>query len=162
MIYYYFPSKDELFFAVVEELYEKLLQDIEAAIAPDVPVRDRVQRLYTRVARLSDEELLVLRLVAREMLTSGARFVRFRERFKAGHIPLIARLVADGYAGGAFNPQLHPMVAMLSVAGMGILPQLMRRALDGVLPFPGAPAGEELSRLLVGVLFSGTGPEGRG
>ena len=53
-------------------------------------------------------------------------------------------------------PELHPMVAMLSVAGMGVVPQLIRRALEGQLPFPGAPAGEELSKLLVGVLFSGT------
>jgi TetR/AcrR family transcriptional regulator len=52
MVYYYFATKDELFFGVVEELYEKLLRDVELAIAPDVPVRERVERLYTRVARL--------------------------------------------------------------------------------------------------------------
>src|SRR5437868_8645727 len=63
MVYYYFPTKDELFFAVVDELYGKLLKDIEAAIAPDVPVRERVERLYARVARVSEEELLVMRLV---------------------------------------------------------------------------------------------------
>src|SRR6188768_1438147 len=65
MVYYYFATKDELFFAVVEELYVKLLADIEAAIVPDIPVRERVERLYGRVARLSDDELLVMRLVLR-------------------------------------------------------------------------------------------------
>ena len=158
MVYYYFATKDELFFAVVEELYGRLLQDIEAAIAPDVPVPQRIERLFLRVARLSDEELLVMRLIVREALTSSTRFARLRQRFQTGHIPLIARLVADGFTSGAFNPQLHPMVAMLSVAGMGIVPQLIRRALDGILPFPGAPAGAELSKQLVGILFSGTGP----
>lgn len=158
MVYYYFASKDELFFGVVEELYEKLLADVELAISPDVPVRERVERLYARIARLSDEELLMLRLVAREMLTSNARFERLRARFQTGHIPLIARLIADGYAAGAFDSKLHPMVAMLSVAGIGVVPQLIRRALDGHLPFPGAPAGEELSKLLVGVLFGGAAP----
>ncbi|HKY35666.1 MAG TPA: TetR/AcrR family transcriptional regulator [Polyangiaceae bacterium] len=158
MVYYYFATKDELFFAVVEELYEKLLKDIEAAIAPDVPVPDRIERLYLRVARLSEEELLVMRLIAREALTSSTRFARLRQRFQTGHIPLIARLIVDGFTGGAFDPKLHPMVAMLSVAGMGILPQLIRRVLDGILPFPGAPAGPELSKQLVRVLFAGTGP----
>ncbi|HXK19096.1 MAG TPA: TetR/AcrR family transcriptional regulator [Polyangiaceae bacterium] len=156
MVYYYFASKDELFFGVVEQLYQQLLRDIEAAIAPDVAVRERVERLYARIARLSDEELLVLRLVVREALTSNTRFARLRERFRTGHVPLIARLVADGYASGAFDRQLHPMVAMLSVAGMGVVPQLIRRALEGQLPFPGAPAGLELSKLLSEVLFSGT------
>jgi AcrR family transcriptional regulator len=164
MVYYYFETKDELFFGVVEELYQKLLKDIELAIATDVPVPERVARLYARVARLSDDELLVMRLVLREALTSNTRFARLRERFRAGHLPLIARLVADGYASGAFNRQLHPMVAMLSVVGMGLVPQLIRRVLDGHLPFPGAPAGEELSKLLVSAMFEGVGgsitPEG--
>jgi AcrR family transcriptional regulator len=161
MVYYYFATKDELFFGVVEELYQKLLRDIEEAIAPDVTVRERVERLYARVARLSEDELLVLRLVVREALTSNSRFARLRERFQVGHVPLIARLVADGYASGAFDPNLHPMVAMLSCAGMAVVPQLIRRVLDGHLPFPGAPAGEELSKLLVGVLFGGVGGPGK-
>jgi len=70
---------------------------------------------------------------------------------------LIARLIADGYASGAFDRNLHPMVTMLSFAGMAVVPQMIRRALEGQLPFPNAPAGEKLSKLLVGVLFSGTG-----
>jgi AcrR family transcriptional regulator len=160
MVYYYFATKDELFFAVVEELYKKLLEDIESAIAPDVTVPLRIERLYQRVARLSDDELLMMRLVAREALTSSSRFARLRQRFQTGHIALIARLVADGFGSGTFNPELHPMVAMLSVAGMGVVPQLVRRALDGSLPFPGAPAGEELSKQLVGILLRGIRPHG--
>jgi AcrR family transcriptional regulator len=156
MVYYYFPSKDELFFGVVEQEYQRLLQDVERAIEPNVPMRERVERLYARVARLTDEELLTIRLVFREALASSARFARLRERFQSGHIPLIARLIADGYASGAFDRTLHPMVAMLSVAGLAVVPQVIRRVLDGQLPFPGAPAGEELSKLLVGVLFNGT------
>jgi AcrR family transcriptional regulator len=157
MVYYYFATKDELFFGVVEELYVRLLKDIEVAIAPDVSVRERVERLYARVARLSDEELLVMRLVFREALTSNTRFARLRERFQVGHVPLIARLIADGYASGAFDRSLHPMLAMLSLLGLAVVPQIIRRVLEGRLPFPDAPGGEQLSKLLVGVLFSGTG-----
>jgi AcrR family transcriptional regulator len=157
MVYYYFPTKDELFFGVVEELYQRLLKDIEAAIAPDVSVHDRVERVFLRIARLTEEELLVLRLVVREALTSSERFARLRARFQSGHVPMIARLISDGYANGVFDPKLHPMIAMLSVAGVGVMPQLLRRALDAILPFPGTPSGEELAKALVGVLFNGTG-----
>jgi len=157
MVYYYFATKDELFFGVVEEQYEKLLRDIEAAITPDVPVRERVERLFVRVARISDDERLMMRLVLREALTSNTRFARLRARFETGHLALIARLIADGFATGAFDRNLHPMVAMLSLAGLAAVPQLIRKALDGHLPFPDAPAGEDLSKLLVGILFSGTG-----
>jgi AcrR family transcriptional regulator len=157
MVYYYFPTKDDLFFAVVEEHYLRLLQDIEHAVSPDVGVEERLQRLFARVARLSEDELLVIRLVFREALTSSARFARLRERFQSGHIPMIARLVADGYVTQTFDRSLHPMVAMLSVAGLSLVPQLIRRVLDGRLPFPDAPGGEDLSKLLVEVLLRGTG-----
>jgi hypothetical protein len=109
------------------------------------------------VARLTDDELLVMRLILREALSSNTRFARLRERFQSGHIPLIARFIGDGYASGAFDPALHPMVAMLSLAGLALVPQLIRRVLADRLPFPGAPEGEELSRLLAAVLFRGTG-----
>lgn len=157
MVYYYFPTKDDLFFAVVEELYQRLLQDIERAVSPDVAVVERLERLFARVARLTEDELLVIRLVFREALSSSERFSRLRERFQSGHIPLIARLVGDGYATQTFDRNLHPMVAMLSVAGLAVVPQMIRRALDGHLPFPDAPAGEQLSKLLVEVLLRGTG-----
>ena len=155
MVYYYFASKDELFFGVVEALYRQLLVDIEQALSPEVPVRARVERLYARIARLSDDELLVMRLVLREALTSNQRFARLREHFQAGHLPLLVKMVTDGYASGTFARELHPMVAMLSVAGMALVPQLIRRVVDGRLPFPGAPAGEELSKLLAHVLLNG-------
>jgi AcrR family transcriptional regulator len=158
MVYYYFPTKDDLFFGVVEELYQRLLREVETAIAPDGTVRERVERLYERVARLSEEELLILRLVVREALTSNSRFERLRERFQSGHISLIARLIGDGYADGSFDPKLHPMVAMLSAAGLAVVPQLIRRTLEGRLPFPGAPQGPELATLMVDVLFGGIGP----
>lgn len=157
MVYYYYPTKDELFYGVVGELYQKLLGDIERATLADAPVRERLERLLTRVARLSEDELCVCRLVVREMLTSSARFDRLRERFQHGHIPMIARLVADGYQSQTFDARLHPMVTMLSLAGLAVVPQLIRRVLDGRLPFPDAPAGEELSQLLVRVLIEGTG-----
>lgn len=157
MVYYYFPTKDDLFFGVVEQLYRQLLAELEVAIAPDVPVRERILRFYERVAKLTDDELMMLRLVVREALTSNTRFERLRQRFQTGHLPLIARLVGDGYQSGVFDRELHPMVVMMAIGSLGVVPQMIRRVMDGRLPFPGAPAGTDLSRLLVDVLFSGTG-----
>jgi AcrR family transcriptional regulator len=161
MVYYYFPTKDDLFFAVVEQVYAKLVEDMSAALSPDVTVPERLERLFARVARTTDDELLVMRLVLREALTSSARFERLMERFQRGHIALIARLVADGYATGDFKPELHPVVTMLSIGSIGVVPQLARRALGEKLPFPGAPAGEELSKVLARLVFTGVGAAGK-
>src|SRR5262245_5446523 len=57
MVYYYFATKDDLFFAIVEETYVRLLEDMERALAEDAPVKARILRLYTRIGALSDDEL---------------------------------------------------------------------------------------------------------
>ena len=71
MVYYYFPTKDDLFFGVVEEMYVKLVADMTQALAPDVPVKERIRRLYARVGAVSDDELATVRLIA----ARGARVV---------------------------------------------------------------------------------------
>jgi AcrR family transcriptional regulator len=44
MVYYYFPSKDDLFLAVVEEVYERVVSELSAALGSDVPVVERIRR----------------------------------------------------------------------------------------------------------------------
>lgn len=155
MVYYYFPSKDDLFFAVVEELYVALLADLEIALAADAPVPTRVQRLYERLGRLSPEELLMVRLVLREALTSTSRLDRLIARFLRGHVPLLLRLVQDGTADGTFGPQHSPLTVAISLISLAGPAQLVRRVIEGRLPFVEAPRGGALSQELVDVLLNG-------
>jgi len=157
MIYYYFPTKDDLFLAVVEQVYEKVLADMAKALEPDVPVRDRLIRLSTRVGQASDEEVLVARLVMREVLVSSSRRDRILERFMRGHIPLIVRTIGDGLLDGSLDRSRHPMVLIMATLGAGVFPQVIRRAMGHRLPFPDAPAGAALAAELADVLFNGIG-----
>ena len=43
MVYYYFPTKDDLFLAVVEEVYAKLLSDLSRDLAADVAPEQRLR-----------------------------------------------------------------------------------------------------------------------
>src|SRR5512143_3860930 len=76
MIYYYFPTKDDLFLAVVEETYLRILGRLEAALAGDDPVDRRLRRAFAVIGALDDEELQVIRLVVREALVSSTRLDR--------------------------------------------------------------------------------------
>jgi AcrR family transcriptional regulator len=163
MIYYYFPTKDDLFFAIVEEVYEAFLRDLETAILPDLGVEQRIERLCQRVASVSETELTVMQLVVREAPTSSSRLDRLVARFMRGHVPLVARLVGDGYAAGAFDRTLHPVVVMLSLAGITVVPQVIRRVIGQRLPpqlIQSAPAGADLAHLLVQILFHGVAKKG--
>lgn len=157
MVYYYFPTKDDLFLAVVEEVYERVLGDFSAALAIDVPVVERIRRLYQRIGRLDAEELMVLRLVVREALVSSSRLERIIERFQRGHIPLVLRTVADGIADGTLDDQRHPLLLLAAVISLGTMPQFAARLLSSRLPLGRAPEGAELADQLVQLLLTGAG-----
>lgn len=158
MVYYYFPSKDELFLAVVEEVYERVLRDLQVALAPQNPVRERIRQFYERISRLDDEELLVLRLVVREALVSSVRLDRLVSRFQRGHLPLIFRTIADGLADGTLDDRRHPLMLAGALLGMGGAPQVLKRVLGERL-FPDLDSRGFVDAL-VELLFNGV--SGRG
>jgi AcrR family transcriptional regulator len=159
MVYYYYPTKDDLFFAVVEETYQKIMADLERMLAPEVPVEQRLTRLFERLAAISDEELEIVRLVALEGLMSTPRFERLVERFMRGHIALGLKTVLDGLADGTLDRRRHPIVLLLATFALAGPPQLLRRVVGARLPVPGAPSGQELARELVDVLLHGIAPK---
>ena len=158
MIYYYYPTKDDLFFAVVEETYQKILADLERLLTPDTEVKERLLRIFGRLAAVSEEEVEILRLVAQEGLLSSVRFERLVERFLRGHVPLVLKTLLDGVRDGVLDGKRHPVVLLLATFGLAGPPQLIRRALGERLPVPGAPSGQALAAELVDVLLHGIAP----
>jgi AcrR family transcriptional regulator len=155
MIYYYFPTKDDLFLAVVEEVYAGLLAGFEQALAPDVPFAERIRRLYVRIGRIDEAEFKVMRLVVREALISSTRLDRVIERFLRGHIPLILRAVADGVAEGALRRDVHPALFMMAVLVIGGPPQLAGKLARERLGISDLPTAEALASTLVELLLHG-------
>jgi AcrR family transcriptional regulator len=159
MIYYYFPTKDELFFGVVEDVYAALLADLERVVGIDAPVAERIRRMSIRMSELSDTEIEVVRLVVREAIASSARLDRLVERFRHGHLALVLRAVGEGIGRGEIDDRFHPVVLMMSTFALGALPHLVRRVVGERMPFVDVPRGEPLANQLVEILFSGIGPK---
>lgn len=161
MLYYYYPTKDELFLAVVEEVYSALLADLTEALAPGVPARERISRLYSRLGALSADETAVLTLVIREILVSSPRLERMVERFQRGHLPLILGTLADGVGSGEIDGTIPPPVLLIATFAIGVLPQMLRRKAGHLPPFAALPEPQALARNLVDVLFDGIGSPSR-
>lgn len=155
MVYYYFPTKDDLFLGIVEEVYEGVLGDLMVALEPSQPVPERIRRLYERVGRFSDEERMVVRLVLREALISSSRLDRIVEIFQRGHLPLIIRLVQDGLAGGVFDPTIPPMFLLVAMMALGGPGQLIVRAMEGRSPFRPPAEGLLGSDRMLRILLNG-------
>ncbi len=160
MIYYYFKTKDDLFLAVVEEHYESAIADLEAALQGGGSFEERLVRMSTRIGELSDLELDTLKLVLREAMVSSARVPRLVERFKRGHIGLVAAAVGEGLGSGALAAGPHPGLLVMATLAVSGMPQILRRFMGDNFPFSDAPAGEAMARQLVGMLMHGIAADG--
>ena len=155
MIYYYFKTKDDLFLAVVEEHYESAIADLEDALQGPGDFEERLVRMSTRIGELKDLELDTLKLVLREAMISSARVPRLVERFKRGHIGLVVAAVGEGLASGVLAAGPHPGLLVMVTLAVSGMPQILRRFMGDNFPFSDAPAGEAMSRQLVGMLMRG-------
>jgi AcrR family transcriptional regulator len=159
MIYYYYPTKDDLFLGVVEEKYAALLEDFEEALAPSKPVEERIRDLFLRIARFSDDEVTLVRIVVREAMLSSERRHRIAERFARGHLPLVLRTIADGVTSGRLRSDLPAPVLGISMFALALFPQILRRLVGDSLPVAMlVPKGEDLARMLADVVLHGITP----
>jgi len=157
MLYYYFPSKDDLFFAVVEEVYGGLLADLTDALGPGT-FEERIGRLYARVGALSDHELEVVKLIMREVIGRSPRLARLVERFQRGHLPLVMRALADGMQDGQVRRDLPPGLLLVLTFAIGAVPQLIRRSAGDLPPFRQLPDPPALARLLLDAFLRAVSP----
>jgi len=162
MIYYYFPNKDDLFLAVVEEIYVGLLDKLEAALDGTRPVIDRLHAVYERLGALSADERDVVRLVVREVLASPARLERLLARFRRGHIPLLLDLVRDGVATGVFRGDIPVGLLAAAIGALAGPAQVLLGAMEGRLPAAVVPRADGRAAALVDVLLHGVAQPARG
>lgn len=160
MVSYYFPTKDDLFLAVVEEVYAALLRELDAILADPVPLPKRLEALSTRIGRMSEEELDVVRIVVREALLSQQRFRRVFERFKRGHIPMLIHALERAARAGEIDATIPMPILVGATLGIIGIPQIMLRAVGRDLPF-GVPAPEATAAAATKILFHGAGVKAR-
>jgi AcrR family transcriptional regulator len=157
MIYYYYPTKEDLFLAIIDRVYNNLLADIGTALSGDVAVEERLRRMYRRFGNLSSDEVTVVRMVVRDLLLSSDRLASVVERFMKGHVPLIMATIMEGMQSGVFDAQQHPFVLFASTFALAAPPQVIGRILGERMHLPNLPKGTELAELLVNALLRGVG-----
>jgi AcrR family transcriptional regulator len=143
MVYYYYTTKDDLFLAVVEETYQKILADLESILASRRTFQERLRGFYARIGAMPQAELEVARLIVREALTSHERRDRLLRRFLRGHLPLLMSAILEACASGEVDKDTHPLVVMsctLGFAGaMTMLMQSGRAEVDAYVDPAAAP-----------------------
>ena len=157
MVYYYFKTKDELFLAVVQDVYGVLLADMAQCLHGDAPEEQRFSALYDRLSRLSEEELQVLRMLIREALASSPRLKELGPLFLQGHVPLLLNHLGRGIQEQRLRGDLPPTLLMAASFVLGLMPQVIRRVVSPLDPRLEAllPTPEQISHGMTQILFHG-------
>ena len=159
MVYYYFPTKDDLFLAVVERHYAPMSLALIESVAAGPSFDDRVRALFDRFGAMTDEEFVVLRLVLREALVSSERLTRLLDRMMHGHAPALLTLLADGIGAARVGVDVHPAAAMVTMAALAVVPQVMLRRLAASHTNTQLIAPADLAQHLAKVTLRGIGPK---
>jgi AcrR family transcriptional regulator len=152
MIYYYFPTKEDLFLAVIEGPYARLVTAIGDILNTREPVRERVRALFRRIGAFTPHEAETFRLVLGEALKSPKLRHKVFARAWRGHLPLLFGALEDGKRAGVLRAKSPTPLLGIVTAAVGILPQIAARA----APL-GIPANDALADQLTDLLFDGIG-----
>jgi AcrR family transcriptional regulator len=152
MIYYYFPTKEDLFLAVIEEPYARLVTTMGEILGRPEPVRERIRALFRRIGAFTPQEGETFRLVLGEALKSPKVRAKVFARAWRGHLPIVFAALEDGKRAGVLRPQAPTPLLGIITAAVGILPQIAARA----APL-GLPANDALADQLTDLLFEGIG-----
>jgi AcrR family transcriptional regulator len=155
MIYYYFPTKEDLFLAVIEAPYARLVTTMGEILQRPEPVRERIRALFRRIGAFTPEEAQTFRLVLGEALKSPKLRAKVFARAWHGHLPLVFSALDDGKRAGALHAHVPTPLLGIITAAVGILPQIAARA----APL-GLTANDALADQLTDLLFEGIGARG--
>jgi AcrR family transcriptional regulator len=157
MIVYYFPTKNDLFLAVIEGVYGGFVSDMTKILGPAGLARERLRGAFERLGSASDLELDVIQLMAREALSSSTRLRRVVARLMRGHVPLVMATISDGIRNGEFDSTIPAPFILLAAVGLGALPQIARRASHALPIFSSLPDPGRLADISIGLLFRTVG-----
>jgi AcrR family transcriptional regulator len=120
-IYLYFQSKDELIQALITQVGENMLADIEALVrAPGSP-SEKIQQVASLLLDYLMRERALFPAYARDILRGGRGaskgYWRHLQEMEERFVDLVTRLFADGIESGQFIPA-NPRLLTFLLRGM--------------------------------------------
>jgi AcrR family transcriptional regulator len=137
-LYLYFPGKEDLMRALMNQVGEKLLQDLEAIVAGDYSATEKLKSAVAMLLGYLERERVLFPAYAREFLRRDqpARRSPWRpiRELEEESLALLTRLFAEGMAAGQFypaNPRLLAFMLRGLIRAMGFY-QMQEPSQDAV------------------------------
>lgn len=151
-VYNYFPSKQALFLAVIEEACRLAAAGSEA-VGAEAPTRDRLRAAIASDVAWASEHEAFARVLVRELFAGKPDLYRRMVEAGSPYIERVGQILADGAARGEVRPDASAGQLALVFTGLGLLALAHHWGSGG-----GWPALEEIPDLVVDVFFNGARP----
>jgi AcrR family transcriptional regulator len=120
-LYLYFQSKDDLILALITQVGENILQDVEASLEGPGTPPEKLIRMVSVLLEYLNRERLLFPIYARELPRgegeSSEGFRRPYQELEEKFVTLVTRLFADGIATGQFIPA-NPRLLTFLIRGL--------------------------------------------
>lgn len=153
MISYHFENKDGLFRAVVDEVYDGFMADLEAAASETADPLERIEAIVRRVAGATPVERMTMRIVMREASVESDRLLYVAGRFLGGHGRLIREALTEAQEAGQVRP-INQLAAVPALLAPVAISQLFRPIFEAVL----GDQMDELFEQIIDIIFKGLLP----
>lgn len=134
-LYSRFPTKEDLFVAVLEHRMNQIFKDVSANVAQDLPLREALLGFGMEVlhSALSDAQIALIRIISMEALRFPQLGSRFFELGPARGQAALARFFRKQICTGALRDE-SPMIMAQHFIGLVAGPPLLRRLLGVISP----------------------------
>jgi AcrR family transcriptional regulator len=120
-LYLYFQSKDDLIQALITQVGENMIRDVEASLEGLGTPPEKLTRMVSVLLEYLNRERLLFPIYARELLRGeGESREGFRGRYQEleeKFVTLVTRLFAEGIAAGQFIPA-NPRLLTFLIRGL--------------------------------------------
>jgi TetR/AcrR family transcriptional regulator len=136
MIYYYFSSKDQLYYQVFKTAFSLIMQRVSGALEQKTSPPDQIHAMINAYHSFLLENNELPRMILRE-IADGAPVLKkvISEELSTNHRGLILRFVQtlhQGYVDGSIK-QVNPQHTLISLMGMIIFPFIASPLLENLL-----------------------------
>ena len=146
-VYFHFPSKESLFLAMVGHLGNRLMQQVENAIAEVKDPRERVEvALSTTLETLTQHRTLASLLLSKGF-GMGSSFVKKRQEVFTRFADQVTALLEEALPQEIADPLNREVIAY---ASLGAISEVVVKWLETGTPHPVKEALPTLRRLLLG------------
>ena len=155
MIYYHFSSKQGLYRAVLLNLFEDVVLEVERLRKSPAPPKEKLHALYTRFAERFEEKKALPQIMLREILAGGESMDEGASRALFVILSFVRETIQEGIRTGAFR-RVDPFLLHLTVlapllvhfAGASFGARVLARA----MPQAALPTSDAMLRHLLEVL----------